>query len=1532
MDNGTAEMEPAKIAATKDVSTDVEDVSASNIKSEMVEPVDGSSANDRVDESETSGMEMGSFLSEDVISPEEAVPNVPEESVEKAEIDASDSENTPASEHTVDAVGEAVGGYSAEEGSGRAATSNVSTLDVGDSEQTEDENAPTDSDDAAILVGEEVDDSLQSDGADPTARPVPEIESPGGESTAEESRGDNLDEKSEVVTSENSSTIRGSTDAVDEDEVQKPDVGSEILTEPEDSGESQSVKDSETDLVPDVSQNDGGEEQGVLDSVETNTNVELGEEVSPSESGAQPDIKTVDTEAVENSSVTADSSEPAGETLPTVSFDDGILSTMNADERDCTNEALAENHAARPSGTEDSQYEAQEQADRVLSEEEDKSSNVCDGDEPVQAAPTNESTESGGVEDRTETTTSNPTELVEDFDAGDGLVDDLVPPAESLNDAEEIVEVVSDAPTPGLEASEGEIEAPDESMLSPSTSADSIEDSTTGDGGVGSTDGAQTTSHDSNEVVEGATELDAPASSTEAEEEQLAGPGSGEEQPDVVTEGGEFIDTSSHPNLDVEKIVEVMSKEQDAPAPRMEDVEEEHVVETGSELETPGREDPETMEMSSLAMREVSGNLETVEASDILDNTDASLVVDNDSNENAEEASDELDEPTSIVHSGEGEQEAEAVRDVESLDEINTDATSTEQDISVDSPDGLTEGGATEGAEKAEPSVSPDIPEELGQVEQETPALALATAEEKQIAGTDTGTPVDTDAAKPPETPPSVESPQSVEVSERGDELLNTADDTCGSTSDSEVVSKFISSDENRLASGLEAVEEKQAAGIEAEVDAPSETASDATRTGLLNSAKIHPEVLETDDASGLEEEAVASDKVQTKEVVVDEQDALKSPGHQSGFIIANDRDDELSSISSGTVEFGKPQEQQFTDEMEKLEEPSREDVSTSVSGRSGELEEESSVLSRQDTDVGDAVLSERDSSCGSGSGDYLETVGKAELAQGPSDLLQIEEGVVSISSDHELEKSTSVHDEQAPETAFTDMSLGAVVNEDLAGGSKSSAEADMLELKAVDNGHPGEAEEASVSETPKSNSELSLAADRAESPESEDLVSGDSLKGDSQKEIETGEAASGLEVSPQATPDVPRELEILKDIIFEHSSEVQDLIRHVSESENSLAMEDTPTEVKVPEASKSQARSLQTDTSLQASTDAEKVLFTTDDKKVIANAERQEDTSYKGDFLQHSILPTPSDSEGSEHAALRMSGPSAVPKTESLGGDVEQKEISGQEDTSVRNVVTTDHPMASLPTDTTPKDSQVPIDSKFQGMQSVYFPDKLQKELLSLNKANVAAKGKEDFLTEGEIHPMGSHHFLSASKGSTFDSSGDVATLHKSPETVDSSRKEISSEFPIISHGGKSFGAIETYPTVGNLKAQELGRLTAEKDEASVPLSTYSGDLSSSWIPAPEASASDVHSRSQDSKQNFTEKEVPRLRAVARGNEDRKTVPEREVSTTSTTPAKSSDPVPRPRAQITREDDLNDAKFPLSMMLWCSHSLSSLFGSAKSL
>lgn len=192
--------------------------------------------------------------------------------------------------------------------------------------------------------------------------------------------------------------------------------------------------------------------------------------------------------------------------------------------------------------------------------------------------------------------------------------------------------------------------------------------------------------------------------------------------------------------------------------------------------------------------------------------------------------------------------------------------------------------------------------------------------------------------------------------------------------------------------------------------------------------------------------------------------------------------------------------------------------------------------------------------------------------------------------------------------------------------------------------------------------------------------------------------AASGFEVSPQATPDVPRELEILKDIIFEHSSEVQDLIRHVSESGNSLAMEDTPTEVKVPEASKSQARSLQTDTSLQASTDAEKVLFTTDDKRVIANAERQEDTSYKGDFLQHSILPTPSDSEGSEHAALWMSGPSTVPKTESLGGDVEQKEISGQEDTSVRNVVTTDHPMASLPTDTTPKDSQVPIDSKFQG------------------------------------------------------------------------------------------------------------------------------------------------------------------------------------------------------------------------------------------
>ncbi|KAG6548527.1 hypothetical protein Mapa_010015 [Marchantia paleacea] len=1657
MDNGTAEIEPAEFAANKDVSAVVEDVSASNTKSEMVEPVEdnvsdqlpsaeavsdplsqrfenelttsgqeeeqvqlegegqnreessslpipeptieGSSAKDGVDDSETSGKEMGSSVSEDVISPEEAAPNVPKESVERPEIDAKDSENTPAIEHILDAVGGTEGGDSAEEGSGTAATSASTFEAVVGSEQKEDENTPTDSDDAATLVAEEVDDSLRRYGADSIARPVPEFESPGG--TVEESRGDNLDENSEVVISEDPSTISGSTAAVDEDEVQKPDVESEILTEAEDFGVSQSAKDSETDLVPEVSQYDGGEERGVLDSAEKNTNVELGGENSPAESGAEPDIKTVDTKAVEISSFTADSGASAVETLPTVSVDDGEMSTIMVEERDCADEASSEIDPARSSGIEDSQYEAQEQADRVLSEEEDKTSNVCNGNEPVQAAPTDESTESGAVKERTETTTSNPAEMVEVLDAGDGLVDDTVPPAESLNDAEEIVEVVSDAPTPGLETSEEErginpdtgIESPfhsvpDEPMSSPSASADLIEDSTTGDAAahVGSTDGAQITSHDSNEVVEGVTKLDAPASSMEAEEKQFAGLESGEEvAPAVVTEDGEFID--------VEEIVEVMSKEQDAPTPRMEDVEEEHVAETDSESETSGREDPEAMETSSLATSEVSGNLETVEASDIFENTDALHVVANDSNGNVEGASNELDEQTSIVHSGEGEEEAEAVRDVESPDEINTDATSTELDISVDSPEGLTEGGGTEVAEKEEePSVFPNVPEDQGQVEQEKSALALATAEEKQIAGADTGAAVDTDTANPPEIPlTSVESPQSLEVSERGDELVNTADDIYGSTSDAGVASKFVRSEENKLASGLEAVEEKQAARIEAEVDAHSETASDATRTGLLNSAKIHPEVLETDDASDLEEEAHVSDKVQTKEVVVDEQDALKAPGDESGLILTNDRDDEVPSISSGTVEFDKGQEQQFTDLIENLEEPSLEDVLTSASGKSGEPEEESTVSACQDADVGGAGLSERDGSPGSGSGNDPETVGKDELAQGSFDSPQKSEGAVSILNDHELEKSTSVHDEQVPETASTAMASGDVVDEDLAGGSKSSAEADVLELKAVDNGHHGVVEEAPVSLTPDVNIKLTLSADRAESPESEeielphsepagekttshsasekdnimlethsavstldeeDIVSEDSLKGESQKEIETGEAASEVKVWPQATPDVPRDLEILKDIIFEHSSEVQDLIRDVNESEGSPAMEDTPTEVKVPEineASKSQARSLQTDTPLQASTDAEKVLFATDVKNVIANAEHQEDSADKGDILQHSFLTPSSDSEefleargsfcdtdklseGSKHAALQRSGPSAFPKTEPLGGDVEQKEISGQEDISVRNVVTTDHPMVSLPRDSETKDSQVPVDSKFQGMQSVYYPDKLQKELLSLNKANVAAKGKEDFLTEGEIHPMESQHFLHASKGSTFASSGDVDTLQKSPEMLDLSRKGVSSEFPIISHGGKSFGSIDTYLTVGTLKAQELGRLTAEKDEASVPLSTYSGDLSSSWVPAPPASASDVHSRSQDSKQNFTEKEVPRLRAVARGNEDRRTVPERDVPTASITPAKSSDPVPRPRAQIIREDDLNDAKFPLSIMLWCSQSLSSLFGSAKSL
>ncbi|KAL3690478.1 hypothetical protein R1sor_016787 [Riccia sorocarpa] len=111
-----------------------------------------------------------------------------------------------------------------------------------------------------------------------------------------------------------------------------------------------------------------------------------------------------------------------------------------------------------------------------------------------------------------------------------------------------------------------------------------------------------------------------------------------------------------------------------------------------------------------------------------------------------------------------------------------------------------------------------------------------------------------------------------------------------------------------------------------------------------------------------------------------------------------------------------------------------------------------------------------------------------------------------------------------------------------------------------------------------------------------------------------------------------------------------------------------------------------------------------------------------------------------------------------------------------------------------------------------------------------------------------------------------------------------------------------------GEVSPLQVETGSMQKDEPSIPLSTFSGDLTSSWAAATGKSGKDVSEKQSEihNKSSLTETDRP---------------------------YPSIGSVPKVRAQIAREsDDSSEVKFPFSIMLWCSQALSSLFGSSKSL
>ncbi|KAL2610634.1 hypothetical protein R1flu_029207 [Riccia fluitans] len=169
---------------------------------------------------------------------------------------------------------------------------------------------------------------------------------------------------------------------------------------------------------------------------------------------------------------------------------------------------------------------------------------------------------------------------------------------------------------------------------------------------------------------------------------------------------------------------------------------------------------------------------------------------------------------------------------------------------------------------------------------------------------------------------------------------------------------------------------------------------------------------------------------------------------------------------------------------------------------------------------------------------------------------------------------------------------------------------------------------------------------------------------------------------------------------------------------------------------------------------------------------------------------------------------------------------------------------------------------------------DTAEEDIRSLSEANVAAKMKMDFLIDKENEMLKNQSFSN--------------TRTHAPETSISA-----------ADGGASASTTSSlYIETGSV----------QKDEASVPLSTYTGDLNSSWAAALREGANDV-----------SEQQMPRLRALAHAGDRRGSMTDGD----------------RPSAskEIGRQsEDSSAVRFPLSIMLWCSQSMSSLFGSSKSL